>query len=488
MDPIWIAVTAAAAAAAAALYCALRLRQRTHQLNRTRAERDEARSQHGQSELQSATLKAQLDERTRQLEQAHAAHDVTLSRHERARQELEHTKTELAAEKADHRARSEELAKAREQIDTHFKSIAADVVNTSADAFLKHAGEQFDNQRKLNDSDLQKRQQAIDSIVKPVGETLHRFQQQVGELETKREGAYQSLGAQVSQLYQETVSLRDVAGNLSEAMKSSYVRGKWGEQQLERVLELSGLKKGINYYMQHTLRIDDDKGTTKTRRPDAVVRLPNDIDVVIDSKVPMSSYLDASNIKVRTHHDAKHRDDLLAKHAKSLLGHARSLGTKKYTSGLPVSPDFVVMFVPSDPILDVAMHTNPKLWETAWKEHKVLIATPGLLLALLRTVALIWRRQYLEENAQEISEQAKKLYDGLRALLKNVALLGKHIQSTGKAYDTSVELLQGKLLPPVRKLEDLGASESLTDKVSEKDLKQIDYTPRSLDVKELSGS
>lgn len=491
MDIIWIIVIAAAAVAAA-LYGARRLGGRaTSQYEEVRAERDEARTQHervrqehDQAKLRSAELTATLQERTSRLQEVRAERDEAISQRERVRQELEETKSELAAEKADHQARSEELAKAREQIDTHFKAIAADVVNTSSEAFLKRAGEQFDNQRKLNDSDLEKRQQAIDNIVKPVGETLDKFQKQVGEIETKREGAYKSLDTQLGLLREETVNLRDVTGNLSEAMKSSQVRGQWGEQQLRRVLELSGLREHISYDVQRTADIEDDTGKTKVVRPDAVVKVPGGVEVVIDSKAPMGSYLEACNLKARSDDDEKRQAELLTKHAESLLGHAKSLGDKEYTSGFAGSPDFTVMFVPSDPILDVAMDVKPTLWDDAWAKHRVLIATPGLLLAFLRTVALAWQQQSLQKNAREIAEQATKLYDSLRIYAGHVTNVGKSLGKAVEAYNGSIGSLERRLLPRARKFEKLGPAESLTKKVESP--VQVGSTPRTTTAPELT--
>jgi len=491
MDIIWIIVIAAAAVAAA-LYGARRLGGRaTSQYEEVRAERDEARTQHervrqehDQAKLRSAELTATLQERTSRLQEVRAERDEAISQRERVRQELEETKSELAAEKADHQARSEELAKAREQIDTHFKAIAADVVNTSSEAFLKRAGEQFDNQRKLNDSDLEKRQQAIDNIVKPVGETLDKFQKQVGEIETKREGAYKSLDTQLGLLREETVNLRDVTGNLSEAMKSSQVRGQWGEQQLRRVLELSGLREHISYDVQRTADIEDDTGKTKVVRPDAVVKVPGGVEVVIDSKAPMGSYLEACNLKARSGDDEKRQAELLTKHAESLLGHAKSLGDKEYTSGFAGSPDFTVMFVPSDPILDVAMDVKPTLWDDAWAKHRVLIATPGLLLAFLRTVALAWQQQSLQKNAREIAEQATKLYDSLRIYAGHVTNVGKSLGKAVEAYNGSIGSLERRLLPRARKFEKLGPAESLTKKVESP--VQVGSTPRTTTAPELT--
>ena len=255
------------------------------------AERDKARHDLAAAEkLHEAKLEAQ----SVRLEEVRDEYDKARSQRDRIRSERDEARSELSAAKADHEARSQELAKAREQLDMQFKGMASDVIKASGEAFLKQAGEQFDGQRKvikasgeaflkqageqfdgqrkvikasgeaflkqageqfdgqrkLNASELDKRQQAIASLVKPVTENLDKFQKRVGELEEKREGAYKGLEKEVTLLRDETANLRGVTGNLSEAMRSSQVRGMWGEQQLRRILELSGMREHVDFHEQ----------------------------------------------------------------------------------------------------------------------------------------------------------------------------------------------------------------------------------------------
>ena len=495
-----IAVIAVAViAVAAVLYAARRPRAAADapsaaRFAEVRGERDEARSQlesargqREQAERHLAGARAELKGQSDLLEVLRAERDKALEERDKALEERgealsEHsqTRSELAAVKADHKARAEELAKARRQIDTHFKGIAADVVKDSAESLLKQAGKQFDSQRKLSDSELEKRQQAIEGLVKPVGETLDRFQKQVGEIEEKREGAYKGLEAQVGLLREETANLRGATGSLSEAMRSSRVRGMWGEQQLRKILELSGMREHISFQTQPVAETDAGR-----IRPDAVVSVPGGVQVVIDSKAPMDSYLEACNLKGGGADDDRRRAELLDKHAKSLLGHARSLGGREYASGFSGSPDFTVMFVPADPILDVAMDVDPSLWDDAWSRHRVLIATPGLLLAFLRTVALAWQQQSLQDNALEIAGQAKKLYESLRNYAHHVAGVGTSLARAVDAYNRSVGSLETRLLPRARKLEKLGAADSTAGK--KKLPSQVTSIPRTARAPELAA-
>ena len=365
--------------------------------------------------------------------------EATRQWNEASRQRDEATR-ELASLKAAQEARVEELEKARQDLDTYFKGMAAEVLHANSQAFLEQAKEQLAGQAKLSDSDLEKRQQAIDALVKPVRENLEKFEKRVNEIEQKREGAYAGLKTELG-------LLRNVTGNLGEALRSSQIRGRWGEQQLRNVLEISGMDQHIDFYEQRTF-VGDDGAV----RPDAVVRVPGGARVVIDAKTPLDSYLEAHN----SPDDDKRRHELLQLHAGSLLGHARTLGNRTYDAAIAGSPDFVVMFVPADPILDAAMDVEPMLWENAWTRHRVLIATPGLLLAFLRTVALAWKEQSLQENARKIADSSKELYERLRTYLDHVSKMGRGLEQAVNSYNAGIGSLEGRVLPQARRLEDLG--------------------------------
>ena len=393
----------------------------------------------GDQRTRVAQLETELGERNRQVSEVRAQRDAAQEELQAAREERESIRVELAAVKADHDARIEELAEARKQAAAHFKGIADDVTKANSEAFLKQAKEQFESQKKLSEADLKQRQQAINELVKPVKDNLAKFEQQVGAMEKDRKGAYDVLRDQVGRL-------RDTAQNLSEALRSPQMRGQWGELQLQNILELSGLRERIDFVEQDTIGSSEGRG-----RPDAVVHIPGGLEVVIDAKTPLDSYLDA-------HHadDAQRQSELLNRHANTLIGHAKTLGNREYASMLQGSPDFVVMFVPAEPILDAAMDVKPALWEEAWQKHRVLIATPGLLLAFLRTVAMAWQQQNLQQNAQEIAEGATALYDSLRVYAGHVSRVGKGLKQAVDAYNDSVGSLERNFLPTARKLEELG--------------------------------
>jgi len=412
-----------------------------------------------------AQLEAQLQERDRRLAEVLSERDTARAELEQARGERETARRELAQVKADHDARIEVLAEAQKQLETQFKGIADDVTKTNSEAFLKQAKEQFENQQKLGDADLEKRQKAIDELIKPVKENLAKFEKQVVDMEKDRKEAYGGLQAQVG-------LLRDTTTSLSEALRSPQMRGQWGEQQLRNILELSGMTARIDFVEQDTVSLGEGRG-----RPDAVVHIPGGLEVVIDAKTPLSSYLDA-------HHadDERERDNLLDSHAVSLMGHAKTLGDRDYADAVEGSPDFVVMFVPADPILDTAMDVKPTLWEEAWQKHRVLIATPGLLLAFLRTVAVAWQQQDLQENAEKIADGAADLYASLKTYAGHVDGVGKGLKRAVEAYNKSIGSLEGRVLPRARKFEDWGVV-SGTRQIESPD--SVEAYPRSAAAAEL---
>ncbi len=391
-----------------------------------------------------ARLGVQLQEREREVERVRDERDSARRKRDSARDELVSAQTELAAVKADHEARTEELDKARAQLDNQFKGLAAGVLKESTETLLKQAKEQFDSQRQLSAAELEKRKDAIDSMVAPIRENLARLGEHAEHIEEKRVGAYERLTNQVA-------SLQKVAGSLSEALRSPNIRGQWAEQELGNILELAGLNQHIDYYPQHSVPVPGS-----VLRPDAVVSVPGGLKVVIDAKAPLDNYLKAHEAT-----DESQEMALLTNHASAISRHAKSLSERDYAEVVTGSPDFVLMFVPADPILDAAMKVQPTLWEQTWQEHRVLIATPGLLLAFLRTVALAWQQQDMQHNARKIAELGKDLYDRLRVFAEHMDDMGVGLGKALAAYNRGVGSLESRVLPQARRFEDLNVVSEL---------------------------
>ena len=415
-----------------------------------------------------ARLTVQLEERDREVQQVRDERDEARRERDSARQDLSTARADLAAARADHQARTEELTSAREQLDNQFKGLAAGVLKDSTESLLRQAKEQFDTQRQLSAAELEQRREAIDNLVAPIRESLEKLGEHASAIEQKRVGAYERLTTQIA-------SLQQVAGSLSEALRSPNIRGQWAEQELGNILELSGLRQHIDYYPQHTVPVPGS-----VVRPDAVVNVPGGLKVIIDAKAPLENYLKA--------HEA--RDDgeelaLLTNHASAISKYAKSLSERDYDDAVAGSPDFVLMFVPADPILDAAMKVQPRLWEQAWQDHRVLIATPGLLLAFLRTVALAWQQQDMQKNAQQIADLGKELYDRLRVFAEHMHGVGKGLDQALTAYNKGVGSLESRVLPQARRFEDLGA---VSDAKRMPELEPVDDTVRPIGRSEVDAT
>lgn len=409
------------------------------ELRRVEEEREGALSALGEAQRELAVRDAQLAERGERLAAAERERDEAREAGEAAERQL-----------AGQRARVEEIEKARAELDTRFKGIAAEVAKSSNAEFREQATEQFKRQAELAAAEHETRRQAVDNLVKPVGETLEQLQKRVGEIEKARETAYVRVEELVGATGRQLGELREATSGLRSALSSPQQRGRWGELTLERVLEAAGMREHVDY---------DRQPQTATEggavRPDAVIRLPRGLTVPVDAKTPLEAYLRAHEAD----DDAEQRA-ALEQHARSLMGHARSLGGKNYAEAIDgQSPEFVVLFVPTETILDAAMLAQPSIWEDAWSQHRVLIASPGLLIALLRTIGVAWQQESIQRNAQEIADEARVLYDRLAVYAERVMRVGKSLESTVKAYNDSIGSFQARVLPQARRMEELGAVE-----------------------------
>ncbi len=424
MDLVLALIIGAAAVGAVAFF---RVSRSQREIRELRLRNDELRS----LEVDKARLEQDLKSTSEQYEKA-----------ERQAQEAEtalaKTTTELAGVKADHQARLEELTKARQQLDLQFKGIATQVVETTSEELRKRA-----------DRDLEARQKAVEASVKPVGESLKEFQRRVQEIEKARQGAYAEVLSAVKNSGTAITQLRTETGHLHRALRSARARGNWGEQQLRNVVEAAGMIEHVEFAVQETVA-----GQDGSLRPDMIVRIPGDKRIVVDSKMPMDAYLDAYETE-----DEERQKALLEQHANSLLGHARELSRKAYARSVDGAFDFVVMFLGHDNILDAAERSRNGIWDQAWRNHRVLIATPGLLIALLNTIAVGWKQAKVEENAQAIVEEAGEFYDRLRVYMEHVNGVSNALNRAVDAQTKSVRSLQTRLLVTARNIESMGGAD-----------------------------
>lgn len=347
---------------------------------------------------------------------------------------------------AERNAREEQrklLEEAKTNLEDAFKALSSDALRKNNAQFLELAEQTLKTFNEQAKGDLEKRQQAIGELVKPIEEKLKAFDENIKGIEKERVGAYEQLKEQVKGLADSQNRLQAETNNLVRALKNPSQRGQWGEMQLETILKHAGLVEGVHYSKQVFVSGEDGAG-----RPDYVVSYPTGQKIVIDSKAPLEAYLaahDASDEDIRTQ---KFRE-----HARHVRQHVQALMKRAYQSRLD-SVDFVVMFLPAESLYSAAVQADPALIEFG-VENRVVIASPITLITLLRSVAMGWRQEQLAENAKKISDEAKELYTRFGVLGKHFSKLGDRLDGAVSAFNDTVGSLEGRVLPQARKLKEL---------------------------------
>ncbi len=364
--------------------------------------------------------------------------------------ELGELNTRLASELAAARAAASEkiaaLTEAHERLTESFKALSADALSKNTDEFLKLARETFGRLHQQSADDLGKRQQAIDALVKPLNESLQSVNTKIGEIEKARADAYGRLSEQLKSLGSAQNQLQAEAAKLTTALRSTTTAGTWGELQLRRVVELSGMSRYCDFDEQSSVTADD-----RRFRPDVVVRLPGGQQIVIDAKAPNDAYREAANAA-----DENVRATHLATHAAKVRGHIDALGAKNYWEQFQPSPEFVVLFLPGDQFLSGALQADATLIDRAIAK-KVLLATPATLIALLKAAAYGWRQEDVSRNAQLIADLGRQLYDRAATFADHLDKVGRGLETANKAYNSAVGSFETQLLPGARRFSELGA-------------------------------
>src|SRR6185295_19083911 len=318
---------------------------------------------------------------------------------------------------------------------------------------------------------------AVETLLAPMAKTLTDVDREIKESERRRTEAGAQLLQRIASLDTAGQDLRAQTGKLVDALKRPGVRGRWGELQLKRVVELAGMVRHCDFEEQFTVTNGDGD---RRMRPDVIVRLPGGKHVVIDAKAPLDAYLKALEAP-----DETSRQALLCEHARQVRTHVSQLPAKGYAAHVHPSPDFVVMFLPGEMFFSAALEQDPSLIEFGiGLEQRVIPASPTTLIALLRAVAYGWQQQAMEENARKISELGKSLFEAVRTLGERFQTLGGRLKSSLEAYNDAVGSLEGNVLVKARKFKELHAANGGEDI---KPLEPIDRVPRMLQAPELTG-
>lgn len=346
-----------------------------------------------------------------------------------------------------------------------FADLSNQSLKSNSETFLRLAEQKLSVQNEKAKHTLSEREKAVENLVKPIYEALKSSQKQIAELENARSKAYGGIKEQLEAMQAGQKSLAQETQNLVKALRRPEVRGRWGEMTLRRLVELAGMVEHCDFREQvHS--VDDDQ----IIRPDMIVRMPEQRELVVDVKTPLDAYLEAIEAD-----DDTQRQLHLQRHASNIREHIRSLSSKAYWAQFSASPEFVILFIPGDQFLSAALHEDPDLIEYALS-RQIILATPTSFVALLKAVAYGWRQLALADNASEIRELAEDLYSRLSTFVGHMNKLGRQLGSSVENYNRAVGSLERKVLPGARKFVELGVQ---AKKKMEK-LETLDPVPRTM--------
>jgi len=412
---------------------------------------------------------AGLNARLSLMEKELAAEKAGLARLQQAHTELvagkARAESALEAERKTSNEKIELVTRASEELRNAFKAMASDALKSNNSSFLVIAEETLKRFQSQARGDLEARHKAVADLVAPVRDSLNKVDAQIQQMEIARGDAYGELRAQVQSLIGTQKELQSETGNLVRALRTPNVRGRWGEIQLRRVVEIAGMLSYCDFTEQESVTTE-----TGRLRPDLVVKLPGGKHVVVDAKTPLQAFLDAFETT-----DEETRRACLANHARQVRDHMKTLSGKNYWEQFEATPEFVVMFLPGETFFSAALEQDPGLIEQGVL-NRVIPASPTTLIALLKAVNYGWNQEKLARNAQQISALGKELHDRLRLLAGHITSVGTGLDRAVEAYNKAVGSLESRVLVSARKFSELGAS--VAEDIPE--LEPIETTARAL--------
>jgi DNA recombination protein RmuC len=365
-------------------------------------------------------------------------------------------------------ARYKSAADAGAELEKNFKLLAGEALQRNNQAFLDLATQNLSRFQAQATGELEKKQQSFVELVRPISEALKKTEEQIREIEKERKESFGSITSHLKLMAQGQQQLESETRNLVNALRRPEVRGRWGEMTLKRLAELAGMVDRCDFEEQLTTGSAD-----AALRPDMVVHLPDNRELVVDAKTPLDSYISA--IEAGT---SEQRDTHLIAHARKVRERIKELAAKRYWDQFKTSPDFVILFIPGDQFLSAALDREPGLIEEALRQ-KVMLATPTSFVALLKAVAYGWRQVSLAENAERIREHAEILHQRIATFAEHMQKIGNALENSVQHYNNAVGSLERQVLPAARRFTELGVQ----SKKDMPDLEPVETAARLTDSK-----